>query len=250
MTNQATLGAYLRAARRHRRISIERAADQTRIRSDYLVRMEWDEFDFLAPAYVRGFVRTYARFLRLDPGAVVEQFDHMFGREEIDTSTIIALEKRINARPRRMSSWAAASVVALAVFAGLAAVGIASAPPEAEAPVAHADLDGANIARDADRMTTPTPDSAQAIAFTDGIDLEVTATNGDCWLEVYADGELLYYEILSQGETQSFQADNRMFIELGFPRAVELTVNGQNIGSPGGEEPMELLFPRDIRGLL
>ena len=62
------MGAYLRAARRRRRISIDRAAEDTKIRADFLMRMESDEFDFLAPAYVRSFLKTYARFLRLDPG--------------------------------------------------------------------------------------------------------------------------------------------------------------------------------------
>ncbi len=84
VTDQATLGAFLRAARRRRRVSIERAADQTRIRSDYIMRMESDEFDFLAPAYVRGFLRTYARFLRVDPTPLLAEFAHTFGREHLE----------------------------------------------------------------------------------------------------------------------------------------------------------------------
>ena len=65
------MGAYLRAARSRRRVSIDRAAEQTRIRADFLMRMESDEFDFLAPAYVRGFLKTYARFLRVEPERLV-----------------------------------------------------------------------------------------------------------------------------------------------------------------------------------
>ena len=61
MDNPSSMGAYLRAARRRRRVSIERAAEETRIKADFLMRMESDEFDFLAPAYVRGFLRTYGR---------------------------------------------------------------------------------------------------------------------------------------------------------------------------------------------
>ncbi|MGH2730893.1 MAG: helix-turn-helix domain-containing protein, partial [Actinomycetota bacterium] len=62
MPERMTMGAYLRAARRRRRVSIERAAEDTRIRAGFLMRMESDEFDFLAPAYVRGFLRSYARY--------------------------------------------------------------------------------------------------------------------------------------------------------------------------------------------
>ena len=48
-------------------MSIERCAEETRIRADFLMRMESDEFDFLAPAYVRGFLKSYAYFLRVKP---------------------------------------------------------------------------------------------------------------------------------------------------------------------------------------
>src|SRR3989337_168849 len=85
VTESASTGALLRTARRKRRVSIERAAEETRIRADFLMRMESDEFDFLAPAYVRGFLKTYARFLRVDPDPLLEQFDRRYG-SRIDTS--------------------------------------------------------------------------------------------------------------------------------------------------------------------
>src|ERR671915_477803 len=87
------MGAYLRAARRKRRVSIERAADDTRIRADFLMRMESDEFDFLAPAYVRGFLKTYARFLRVDPEPLLQEFDHKYGTGRVNTAQILAHDR-------------------------------------------------------------------------------------------------------------------------------------------------------------
>src|SRR5919112_2159746 len=89
VTEPRTIGDFLRAARRKRRVSIERAAEETRIRADYLMRMESDEFDFLAPAYVRGFLKTYARFLRLNAEPLLEDFDRRFGSGRFETQQII-----------------------------------------------------------------------------------------------------------------------------------------------------------------
>ncbi len=133
MTDPKTMGAYLRFARRKRRISIERAAEQTRIRPDFLMRMESDEFDFLAPAYVRGFLKTYARFLRVDPGPLLEEFDHRYGGR-IDTSQIVALERhgRRNSPPRRKlaGSWTVAAAVAAAFLMILGVVGLVAGDDE------------------------------------------------------------------------------------------------------------------------
>ncbi|HEX2195342.1 MAG TPA: RodZ domain-containing protein [Actinomycetota bacterium] len=60
----------------------------------------------------------------------------------------------------------------------------------------------------------------------------------------------MYYDTLGVGSEMSFDADKRMHIRLGFPAGVVLTVNGRNLGSPGGETPIELTFPDDLDGLI
>ncbi|MFZ0573356.1 MAG: helix-turn-helix domain-containing protein, partial [Candidatus Cybelea sp.] len=51
-------------------------ADQIRIRSVYLSAMEEENWDAIgAPVYVRGFLRTYARYLKLDPEEAVAEFN-------------------------------------------------------------------------------------------------------------------------------------------------------------------------------
>ena len=257
-----SMGAYLRAARRRRRISIDRAAEDTRIRSDYLMRMESDEFDFLAPAYVRGFLKTYARFLRVDADPLLDEFDQKHGAG-FDTARIIALERRQNKEVpkerRRISSWTIAALVAGTALILLAVVGLIVGPEENEPAqqVAETRDDDRNRRREPKPTPTPTPTptvivspvvtpTSAAVATTGGITLEVVAAEDRCWVDVTSDGTNVYSGILELGDSETFTAEEDMDVVLGYPEGVELVVNGQNIGSPGGVDPVTINLPEDI----
>ena len=255
MTDQpTTMGAYLRAARRKRRVGMERAAEETRIRQDYLMRMESDEFDFLAPAYVRGFLKTYARFLRVNPEPLLEEFDRRYG-SRIDTSQIVALErhgKQNNRTERRFaSSWTVAAVIAAAVLLVLGLVGLMNPDEDEKRPSKLAE---AEETPSPSPEPSPTPsetetDGEVVTSLEDGIELEIVATE-DCWTMVSSDGGEPTTQTIVAGDSMTFTAEEQLFVRLGFPDGVELIVNGQNIGTPGGVDPVNLTFPDDLESLL
>lgn len=77
-----TIGERLEEARKRKGISIREAAETTKIRGDYLQKFEANSFDIdLPPLYIRGFVRTYARFLELDPERIVSDVDALLVRD-------------------------------------------------------------------------------------------------------------------------------------------------------------------------
>lgn len=247
------MGAYLRAARRKRRVGMERAAEETRIRQDYLMRMESDEFDFLAPAYVRGFLKTYARFLRVNPDPLLEEFDRRFGGR-IDTSQIVALErrgKRHTPRERRAaSSWTVAAVVAAGFLLILGIVGLVTGDDD---PKRETRLAETEESPSPSPEVSPSPETTEtdepAIAVGDGVELEIIAIQ-DCWTMVSIDGGEPTTQTILAGESMTFSAEEEIFVRLGFPEGVELVLNGENIGSPGGVDPINLTFPDDIDQLL
>ncbi|MCC6382574.1 MAG: helix-turn-helix domain-containing protein [Dehalococcoidia bacterium] len=64
----ALIGRTLRDARLQRGLTIDQAAHDTRISARFLEALESESFDELpAPVYVRGFLRSYANYLRVDP---------------------------------------------------------------------------------------------------------------------------------------------------------------------------------------
>jgi cytoskeletal protein RodZ len=259
------MGAYLRAARRRRRVSIERAAEDTRIRADFLMRMESDEFDFLSPAYVRGFLKSYARFLRVDPDPLLEEFDRTYGAGRLDTSQILALDRRQKSNqlrePRLRRSWSLAAVLATGVLLILAVIGVITGPDK---PEPRRDT---SVGTTESPSPTPTPTAGETvvpaatatplptdgtIAFTDGIDVKIVADSGRCWVQVLADGDdtPIYTSTLEVGDSATVAADEEMEIVLGYAAGVKLIINGVDIGSPGIEGPTVLHLPRDIEDLL
>ena len=77
-----TIGERLEEARKKKGISIREAAEATKIRGDYLSRFESNQFDIgLTELYVRGFLRTYAQFLRVPSDRILNDYASL-GRSE------------------------------------------------------------------------------------------------------------------------------------------------------------------------
>lgn len=121
------LGNNLREARQRRRIDLVIAEQDTKIRSKYLAALETEDFDILpGPVFVRGFLRTYSRYLGLDPQLFIDEYNARFGRfEELEEHASPALGRPSLAQERdrrgrlTMRMVAVASLVAIAVFAWL-----------------------------------------------------------------------------------------------------------------------------------
>jgi len=71
-----SLGDEFRVAREARGLSLSDVAEHLHIRSTYLQAIEEEDWSVIgAPVYIRGFIRTYARFLGIDSEHVIEAFN-------------------------------------------------------------------------------------------------------------------------------------------------------------------------------
>jgi cytoskeleton protein RodZ len=71
-----TIGQQLRQRREARSLTIDQAANATRIRAHYLTAMETGEFGLLpSPVHGRGFLRAYAEFLDLDAEPLLAELE-------------------------------------------------------------------------------------------------------------------------------------------------------------------------------
>jgi len=69
-----TIGQRLKKARKYRHLTLEKAAEVTRIRLGYLQALEADDFSAMqSPVQARGFLRNYAQYLELDLDQMVDE---------------------------------------------------------------------------------------------------------------------------------------------------------------------------------
>ncbi len=69
------IGATLRETRMRARIDISEVEEKTKIRAKYLRALENEEWLLLpGPTYIKSFLRTYAEYLDLDAGALVDEY--------------------------------------------------------------------------------------------------------------------------------------------------------------------------------
>jgi transcriptional regulator with XRE-family HTH domain len=174
------LGEVLAAKRGERGLTIEQAAAATRVRAHYLSALESDELERLvAPVYAKGHLRTYARFLGLDPEPLVK----MLKAETQDAGRQLGIGNQI-VRPRMVltaPAIVAAGIVLLAgAFGGYAWRQMQVDPrPAGGSPAAQVT---AAVA------TTPAPTPKPQ---TRPIVVEVRVTE-EVWINVFVDGKPQY----------------------------------------------------------
>lgn len=70
-----TIGDRLEEARKRQGISVREAAEATKIRGDFLLGFENNNFDFDLPeVYRKGFLKLYAQFLKLDTEKIITDY--------------------------------------------------------------------------------------------------------------------------------------------------------------------------------
>jgi hypothetical protein len=74
------IGATLRDARRRYGLEVREVEERTKIRARYIRALENEDWETLpAPAYVRGFLRTYGQLLGLDGEMLADEFRRRYG---------------------------------------------------------------------------------------------------------------------------------------------------------------------------
>jgi len=79
----ATVAEQLRHAREEQNLNVYQVAEITKIKTDHIRALEAGTYDsFSAPVYIRGFVRTYAKALKLDVAKITGDLESELSKTE------------------------------------------------------------------------------------------------------------------------------------------------------------------------
>jgi cytoskeleton protein RodZ len=220
------LGERFRAAREARGASLSNVADQIRIRSVYVSAMEQENWDAIgAPVYIRGFLRTYARYLKLDPEEAVAAFNATLP-EPPPLDRVEPERSPVSQRRGLLLIWTAGTVAVLLVAfvfyneltlrSGRSAIATATAtstPLLAASPSPPAPA------------SSPTPGaggpSSLALVF-----------SAPSWLRVTVDGNVSMEGTFPAGTSRTFHGKNAL-VRIGNAGGVEIYVDGKDRGKLG-----------------
>lgn len=115
----AEVGSTLRYARQQKGLALEDAENVTRIPRKYLLALEEEDYSILpAPVYARGFLRSYASYLGLDPGDLMPLFPvRPRGEEDEVRLESVSRVRRPSRRASRSPSLLVVAVVGVFLMA-------------------------------------------------------------------------------------------------------------------------------------
>jgi len=241
------IGESLREARARRGFTPADVHKAIRIRERYLTALEEERWDMLpGEAYTKGFLRTYSEYLDLDGQLYVDEYNARIARHDEEGPSLVPRASVEAQHVQRGVLAALAGILVLgAAVAGLAAWrlgGTTHGTPQSSAPPpVGGSVAGASPSVAAPPKTTQPPATPAKPTFT-----SVSAARGRCWLLVRAggpNGTVLFEGVLEQGQAKRFPVTSRLWLRMGNPTALDITLAGKPVdGLPA--TPSNLVLTR------
>jgi cytoskeleton protein RodZ len=256
-----TLGETLRQARLDKSVSLAEAARDTRIRRSYLEALESEDLAALPPTvYTRGFLRSYAEYLGLNPQAMVDLYQPTARREAAPAVRAalphLAIPRQIPLRPVLYGVGGIAFVLTLG-FAWNWYQDVQHTLNQSDANIRQARLgtptpSGARLPTSIPvLLATPTPSleptpepTATPTPAIDGILVEFR-TNTRVYVEAAVDGKQVVAETLAAGTQRQLPlAQTSVIMRTSNGSALDITVNGAHQDPQSATDPIELSWQR------
>lgn len=250
------LGDRLREARERRKLSLSQAAAETRIQQSILEALEGDRTEHIAPVYLKGYVRSYARFL----GIPADELEAELASRAGDTPS---LHPVFRASPRRspvdrwlkVTGYVVASLLigtlawqltheVVRISQGDAAVAArGNGETQGQEPVANASqpVNASMTPLEALRrrhQAAPADTARDAWAALERAPTEAAAPDpllrlvaaADSWVEVTdAEGRQLELNLLRAGESRTYDGTPPFQVLLGRASAIEVYLDGSRV---------------------
>jgi cytoskeleton protein RodZ len=245
---QSTIGERLRQAREAIPASLYQASRETKIRVDFLEYMERDNFRFMTGGtYIRGLLRSYGRWLRLDGVELEKEFERLHAPPLGPSVKQIFKEPAVSAKGRR-PHWVIAAAVAAVILMAFSLAGLMGSPSKVASPPTDTEERRVAAPTTAPESAAQPPAQVAQAPPVQGVQVKVDITGTRSWMSVRADEsqDPIFEATLRSGESKTFEAKDQLVIVFGNLGAVTITVNGRTLGVPGNTgETGRLVFAPD-----
>lgn len=259
-------------------MTLAEVSASTKIPVSKLQAIERDDIESLPGGiFTRGFVRSYAETVGLDPQATLAEFEARFPDESSVATLHATIEGRANEefvrRQRTAKSvvWLALLAVPLVLWMLSAlvpgdtgpplpegvvaadeeiAVGTGSGPPPqpSEEPAAPPPVESPlrSAPPPVESPLRPAPATAPAEAAEPGLLTMEMSVTADCWVQASADGDRVVSRLLRAGERQVIVAQEAIDLRVGDAGAFAFTINeraGRSLGESGEVVDIRVTVP-------
>ncbi len=271
--NGVKIGPVLEQARRERGLSLGEVEQATKIRKRYLQGLERDDYGALPDAiYAQGFLKTYANYLGLDGEELSRELKNRrkprrerqleyalpkgsdFEQPLIDPGGLSGAEKRrisgVAVFALALGVIAIAAVIGTLYFIGRDSQTVSeqrdSPPSEEAANRQEARPERGSGSEPQEERPDPGANSGEEEAQEGGeenpqpsepevLRAVIRVQGAPSWLSIQSDGETSYEQIAQPGFLKTFEAERKLSISTGNAGAVEVEINGQNVGVLGDD---------------
>jgi transcriptional regulator with XRE-family HTH domain len=205
-----SVGERLKSARESRRLSLEEACGITKIQKQTLEAIEQDRVqESLDPVYARIFVKKYAAFLGLNAAAVADEYP-------TSPSLKPTLEEQAETAPRL--KWLVPAGLTLVALVGVGFLGYMAVD------LFHNLRQQRPLRTLAEIQSEPRPKLLVPASKPLKLTIQTTA---DVWLQVKADGDIIFQSVLAKGSRESWAAKKELELWTGNAGAMQLSLNGK-----------------------
>jgi cytoskeletal protein RodZ len=232
-----SLGDEFRAAREARHLSLSDVSKQIHVRSVYLQNIEDEDWaSIAAPVYVRGFIRTYARFLGLDAEDAVRRYNLLLGDSGAPVPGPLSYASPPSSGPSIWVWLAGIAALILVAFVGYSYYQFESENGGSHAAQARATASPATaptllpaVATPPRRAVTASPHPSSSADLSHAL---VVRARQDSWLEVSVDGEQKLSQMITAGSEKVFHGKS-VSLRAGNAGGVDVVVDGKDLGILG-----------------
>ncbi len=255
MAIERGVGEMLADERRKLGRTIADVEAATRIRAARIEALEKEDWDRLPdPAYVKGYIISYAKFLDIDPKPLVERFREQTGtktaaEQVVAREQVVAPREQVHSLPWRgvLVAVGALALVILVIWG----IGKMVAGPEEPRPIPNT----AETTQTAEPEPVETPPGVTETQTVPGESVEVTtppvgepftlrvevADGGASWLRITVDGMKAYEGVLTGPGSKEYDVTDSAIVRIGRVSAVTVYRDGEQVEIPPGETPEVVL---------